>query len=134
MLHHPELMRHLAAERAETLRRAALPRAPRPPQAASDLSQIELRLCCVGDDDSLAELATLAERPVPPGRSVVALVNGRLVAALPLAGGQMLSDPFVRTAHLRPLLELRANQLREPSRRRWLVPRYVSLIRGSTHA
>jgi len=134
MLQHPEIMRFLAADHVEELRRAARPivRASRP--ATTDLSQIELRLCRVGDDPALEELAALAERPLPFGRFVVAVVNGRLVAALPLADGHMLTDPFVRTAHLRPLLELRAAQLREPKRRRRLLPRYVSLIRGSTQA
>jgi hypothetical protein len=134
MLQHPEIMRYLVDARIDSLRRAART-APRPSQPkAIDSTDIELRLCCIGDDISLEELAALSEQPVPFGRSVVALVNGRLVAALPLTGGRMLTDPFVRTAHLRPLLELRAAQLREPARRRRLVPRYVSLIRGSTHA
>lgn len=134
MLQHPEIMRFLATEHIEVLRRAAQPvvRPARP--AATDLAEIELRLCRVGDDPALEQLAALAERPLPFGRFVVALVDGRLVAALPLAGGRPLTDPFVRTAHLRPLLELRAAQLREPERRRRLVPRYVNLIRGSTHA
>jgi hypothetical protein len=134
MLQHPEIMRFLAKEHVETLRRAAQPvlRPTRP--AANDFARIELRLCRVGDDPALEQLAELAERPLPFGRFVVAVVNGRLVAALALAGGHLLTDPFVRTAHLRPLLELRAAQLREPVRRRRLVPRYVSLIRGSTHA
>ena len=65
---------------------------------------------------------------------MVALVDGRIAAALPLAGGALLADPFMRTAHLQRLLELRAAQLRQPEPRRSLVPRYVSLIRGSTHA
>jgi hypothetical protein len=134
MLQHPEIMRFLANERAEALRRSARPvvRPTRP--AATDLAEIELRLCRVGDDPALEELAALAERPLPFGRLVVALVNGRIVAALPVAGGHALTDPFVRTQHIRPLLELRAAQLREPEPRRRLVLRYVSLIRGSTHA
>jgi hypothetical protein len=48
---------------------------------------------------------------------VVALVDGTLVAAMPLAGGPTVADPFVRTAHLRPLLALRAAQLRQPALR-----------------
>jgi hypothetical protein len=100
---------------------------------ATDATDIELRLSRVGDDPALDDLAVLAEQPLPIGRFVVALVDGRLVAALPLAGGRALADPFVRTAHLLPLLELRAAQLREPVRRGRL-PRYVSLIRGSIHA
>lgn len=140
MFQHPEIMRFLVTEHVDELRRAARPilHASRP--SATDLAQIELRLCRVGDDPALEELAELAEKPVPFGRSVVALVNGRLVAALPLSGGHILADPFVRTEHLRPLLELRAAQLREPVRRRTLLPRYasltryVNLIRGSTQA
>ena len=47
---------------------------------------------------------------------------------------EALRDPFARTAHLMPLLELRAAQLRDPEPRRGLLPRYVSLMRGSIHA
>jgi hypothetical protein len=71
---------------------------------------------------------------VPLGRVVMAVIRGRIVAALPLAGGQALRDPFTKTEHLVPLLELRAAQLREPEARRGLIPRYVSLVRGSLHA
>ena len=80
--------------------------------------EIELRLCRADDDPALERLAALAERPEPFGRLVVALVNGELVAALPLAGGHALTDPFKRTAHLLRLLELRAEQLRQPEPRR----------------
>ena len=134
MLHHPEIMRFLVAQHVEELRRAAQPIRRSATPATTDLTDIELRLCRVGDDPALEELAALAERPLPVGRLVVAAVDGRIVAALPLAGGQLLTDPFVRTAHLRPLLELRAAQLREPEPRHGLIPRSFSLIRGSTHA
>ena len=80
---------------------------------------IELRLCRADDDPALERLAALNERPLAFGRFVVALSNGQLAAALPLAGGRVLTDPFVRTAHLLPLLEVRAEQIRgrEPRRR-----------------
>jgi hypothetical protein len=135
MLQHPEITRFLVDEHVSVLRRDARP-PQAPPTAArvTDLAGIELRLCRVGDDPALVELATLAERPLPSGRFVVAIVNGRVVAALPLAGGHMLTDPFVRTVHLRPLLELRAAQLRGRARRAGILPRYVNLIRGSIHA
>ncbi len=134
MFQHPEIMRFLVNEHVEGLRHAAQP-VLRPAQAAAaDATGIELRLCRVGDDPELEQLAELAEQPLPFGRFVVAIVDGRLVAALPLAGGHTLTDPFVRTAHLRPLLELRAAQLREPEPRRSLIPRYLDLIRGSSHA
>jgi hypothetical protein len=120
-------------DRIATLRHAA--RRYRPAQAApvADLSGIELRLCRSGDDPQLEQLAQLAERPLPFGRFVVAAVDGRIVAALPLGGGRALADPFVRTSHLVPLLELRAAQLREP-RARYRLPRYAGLLRRSRHA
>jgi hypothetical protein len=132
---HPEIMRLLATERERTLREAARRTAPSPAGGpAVDVAEIELRLCRVSDDPALERLAELDGQPAPRGRFVVAIVDGRLQAALPLAGGALLADPFVPTAHLRRLLEVRAAQLRQPEPRRGLLPRYVSLIRGSTHA
>jgi hypothetical protein len=133
---HPEIMRLMADERLATLRHDARRPAPQPTRStpAVDVSEIDLRLCKASDDAELEYLAALSEQPLAPGRFVVAIVNGRIAAALPLAGGRPLADPFVRTAHLQRLLELRAAQLRQPEPRRSFVPRYVSLIRGSTQA
>jgi hypothetical protein len=79
---------------------------------------VSLRLCCVGDDHELDRLSQLEGRDAPSGRHVVAEVAGVVVAALPLEGGEMLADPFRPTAHLLPLLELRAKQLRSDGPRR----------------
>jgi hypothetical protein len=116
---HPDFQQLLVEQRLETLRRDARRpfRAPATP-IHEDLRGIALRLCRVGDDPALEQLAGLEGSTVPSGRMVLAEVDGRLVAALPLAGGCMLADPFVATGHLRRLLELRAAQLREPARRR----------------
>jgi hypothetical protein len=111
-------------DRIESLRRAAA-RPLHPPAPRVETSEIELRLCKPVDDPALEDLAALSEQPVPQGRLVVALVDGRLVAALPLAGGCALRDPFVRTAHLTRLLELRAAQLREPAAGHAFVPRLL---------
>ncbi|HUY72268.1 MAG TPA: hypothetical protein VMV08_08490 [Gaiellaceae bacterium] len=72
---------------------------------------VVLRLCCVCDDEALDRLGKLEGRPVSPGRHVVAEVGGTVVAALPLGSGELLADPFRPTAHLIPLLELRAKQI-----------------------
>jgi hypothetical protein len=131
---HPEFMKILAADHVNKLRRdARVVRGLRHPPTM-DTQDVELRLCRVADDPQLERLAALAERPLPHGRLVVGAVRGEIVAALPLAGGPALRDPFARTAHLMPLLELRAAQLRDPEPRPWFIPRYVSLIRGSIHA
>jgi hypothetical protein len=72
---------------------------------------VVLRLCSVHDDAMLDRLAELEGRPAPKGRHVVAEVSGTIVAALPLGRGVLLADPFRATAHLIPLLELRASQI-----------------------
>jgi hypothetical protein len=74
---------------------------------------VALRLCSVHDDAALERLAVLEGRAVPSGRLVLAEVNGTIVAALPLSGGAPLADPFRPTAHLLPLLRLRASQLEQ---------------------
>ncbi len=132
MAMHPEIMKIMATEHVKVLQQDAM-RYVRAMQRepAADTRDLELRLCRVGDDPELERLAELEGRPVPFGRLVVAIVRGRLVAALPVGGGSALADPFTHTAHLLPLLELRAAQLREPKPRRRLLPRSLSLIRGS---
>jgi hypothetical protein len=84
---------------------------------------VVLRLCSVRDDADLERLAELEGKPVPVGRQIVAEVGGVVIAALPLAGGSALTDPFRRTSHLVPLLELRAKQLGTVGTRRhaWLL-------------
>jgi hypothetical protein len=82
---------------------------------------VALRLCSVHDDPALERLGVLEGRSVPNGRFVLAEVNGIVVAALPLAGGEPFADPFRPTAHLLPLLRLRASQLEQATGTRgWL--------------
>jgi hypothetical protein len=131
---HPEIMRLLAQEHLATLKADARRPAVATSKRSADVAGVELRLCRCADDPELARLAELEGRPLPFGRFVVAVVRGRVVAALPLGGGRPLADPFTRTEHLLPLLELRATQIREREPRRGLLPRYVNLMRGSMHA
>jgi hypothetical protein len=117
---HPTIMWYLANDRLEQLRRDAQQpvRVPRREERPLDDVAVQLRLCRVADDAQLEALAQLEGRAVPAGRLVVAEAHGRIVAALPLLGGKPLADPFARTAHLLPLLELRAAQVRGVRRRR----------------
>jgi hypothetical protein len=113
---HPQFRIDVLHERSRVLegglRRSALAaRRSRPAPAAED--RVSLRLCSVQDDAALERLALLEGRPVPRGRFVVAEVDGELLAALPLGGGVPLADPFRRTAHLLPLLRLRAAQIEQ---------------------
>jgi hypothetical protein len=116
---HPDFRMDLIHERehalGQALRRARLldELAAKPSEEA-----VALRLCSVHDDEALERLAVLEGRPSPRGRYVLAEVDGEVVAALPLAGGKPLSDPFRPTAHLLPLLRLRASQLEAQPRPR----------------
>jgi hypothetical protein len=105
--------------RSAELRRAARAGTPEPPEP------VTLRLETVHDEAAIAQLLVLAGRKRQTwGRHVVAEVDGEIVAALPLAGGAVFADPFRRTAHLTPLLELRARQVTDPPperRRRGLL-------------
>jgi hypothetical protein len=91
---------------------------------------VALRLCSVHDDAALEQLAVLEGRAVPTGRLVLAEVNGTIVAALPLNGGEPLADPFRATAHLLPLMRLRASQLERATGTRARLVGALSLYRG----
>jgi hypothetical protein len=119
-----EVRRMMMEDRIATLRRSARPRTRTEPLRVES-PDIELRLCKPADDPAIDRLAALSEVPVPYGRLVVALLDGKLVAALPLNGDPVLRDPFVKTAELVHLLEVRAEQLREPAPRVALVPRLL---------
>jgi hypothetical protein len=105
-----EMLRGHRRELEERVRRASARRVHRP-VAAPPTEPVLLRLARVQDDDALDRLAQLEGRPRLTGRHVVAEIGGVVVAALPLAQGPALADPFRPTAHLIPLLELRAGQL-----------------------
>ena len=68
-------------------------------------------------------LAQLDSRRPPEGALLGVEIEGRLLAAISLATGESIADPFSRTGELRALLELRAAQLRrrENGRRRLRV-------------
>lgn len=119
-----EVRRIMMEDRLEALRRSARPRKRLEP-ARVESPDIELRMCKPADDPAIDRLAALSEVPVPYGRLVVALLDGTLVAAKPLNGDPVLRDPFVKTSHLVHLLEVRAEQLREPARRTALFPRLL---------
>jgi hypothetical protein len=77
----------------------------------------------LGDEDGgrAAWLAQLDSARVPEGALLGVEVEGRLLAAISLATGEVIADPFSRTAELRALLELRAAQVRrrqQPARGR----------------
>jgi hypothetical protein len=77
-----------------------------------DLPSIAIRLIDSDPDGALARVAARDSADLPPGPWLVAEVEGQPLAALSVANGELVADPFSRTAELRALLELRAMQLR----------------------
>lgn len=128
---HLELMRLLADERRrefEDLRRqVAAPKRPRLPlrvrlaklllgsvvsRARSPQNdRLTIRPAQAADRAALVRLAELDEQPAPSGETLIAELDQRVVAALPLPNGPPLADPFLATEDVVLLLELRARQL-----------------------
>ena len=74
---------------------------------------VVVRLARPEDQAAIARVAALDDKPALIGRVLVAEADGEVVAALPVAGGQAIADPFRWTADLVALMEMRAAQLRE---------------------
>jgi hypothetical protein len=65
---------------------------------------ITVRLAAPDDLAELGRLAELDSRGLPPGPHLIAEREGRIDAVLSLSSGELLADPFRRTAELRRLL------------------------------
>ncbi len=98
-----------ARERNRDLRAAA--DGARRASADTPVTRVTLRFAVAADSDRLRVLAQLDSAPAPTGPALVAEVDGRLRAALPLDGTPPIADPFHRGAELVELLRLRASQL-----------------------
>jgi hypothetical protein len=73
---------------------------------------ILIRLARPVDGPALDRLQDLADRRLPDEPLLVAEVDGELVAAAPVTGGDVVTDPFRVTLDLVELLRLRSSQLR----------------------
>jgi hypothetical protein len=76
------------------------------------VTRVTLRYAAAADAERLRLLAELDSGSAPSGPALVAEVDGRLRAALPLDGGAPIADPLHRGAELIELLRLHAAQLR----------------------
>jgi hypothetical protein len=79
---------------------------------------VTLRLATEDGSSGLRRLAQLDSARAPSGPVLIAEVDGRLQAALPLDGGAPIADPFRRSADLVALLRMRAAQMSGGSGRR----------------
>lgn len=81
--------------------------------SASTTPIIAIRKATADDAVALRRLAALDAAPAEPaGDLLVAVVDGEIRAALPVAGGRAIADPFHPTAELVAHLRLRAERLR----------------------
>ena len=77
----------------------------------SPVTRVTLRYAAAADATRLELLAALDSGAPPDGPALVAEVDGRLRAALPLDGGAAIADPSHNGCELLDLLRLRALQL-----------------------
>jgi hypothetical protein len=90
---------------------------------------IAIRFAAPADRAEVERLAQLDSAGRVDGDALVALVDGRIRAALPLARGRVIADPFEPSAELASLLRLRARQLHLDAGRRERTP-----LRALAHA
>src|SRR5205807_9091412 len=85
--------------------------AARPGRRAAAERSVTLRFGSPADAKALARLAELDSSTAPAHPVLLAEVDGQLLAALALADGRVVADPFHATADLIDLLRARARQL-----------------------
>jgi hypothetical protein len=93
------------------------------------MTDITVRRSVSGDRSELERLAALDSARPPTAPALVAEVDSRMIAALPLGSGRPIADPFELTAAVVALLELRAAQMAATSEARGWAERVRSLIR-----
>jgi hypothetical protein len=76
--------------------------------AITTAPSVLIRAARGSDGAALERLAALDSAEVPAGSLLVAEADGRLVAAIASATGEAIADPFLPTADVVALLELRA--------------------------
>lgn len=93
---------------------------------------VAIRRAQDADVPLLHDLAELDSRKPLEGPVLVALVEGRMWAALGLDDHRIIADPFLPTAPAVELLRLRARQLQAPVGRsaRRILPRRVGVRRA----
>lgn len=87
-------------------------------------STLSIRYAGPADDSGVARVSALDSASPPPAPRLVAELDGEIVAAISIADGSPVSDPFRPTASIVELLRVRRAQVeaaRQPLRRRWLA-------------
>ena len=77
------------------------------------MNPITIRISTEADSARVHELAELDGHAAPKGEAVLAEVDGRLVAAVGVADGVAVADPFILASDTLEVLRVRAEQERE---------------------
>lgn len=101
--------------RADTTRRARRSPALLTEEPAAAVESIAIRCASEADRAILQRLATLDSVVARPGEMLIAEVDGEPVAAVHVASGETVADPFRETVAVAELLRLRADRLRDPA-------------------
>ena len=106
----PELHSRFASERLKDDHARLEPE----PDGTATLKPEAITIRPLREEDVAAveRLAELEERRVPAGPLLLADVEGTIEAAVAIETGEALANPFVASAEVVSLLELRAGQLR----------------------
>ncbi len=79
----------------------------------SNISQdVTIRWALPNDLEALERVAALDSKRLPAGPLLVAVVDGRIWAAVATFGGESVADPFFPSGDLVGLLRARSSQLR----------------------
>jgi len=124
------LHQHTAAAQAADQRRAAAEHR----RSHQSIGAVEMRRATPGDERAVRRLAQLDEMTPPQGDVLLAEVDGRLVAALPIEGGRAVADPFTPTQEIVELLVLRAAALGGDTHGRLRARRLRRAASGLRHA
>jgi hypothetical protein len=80
-------------------------------KSGSMYDSVAVRLARPEDEAAIRRIAALDGKRPPAGSVLVAEADGEIIAALPVAGGPAVADPFRWTSDVVALMEMRAAQL-----------------------
>ena len=104
-------LHYLVSRELDDGRRRAAARGRRPDGGSTPVTRVTLRYAGAADATRLRQLAELDSAAAPSAPALVAEVDGRLRAALPLDGSAPVADRRHGGAELIELLRVRAAQL-----------------------
>jgi hypothetical protein len=81
------------------------------PSRVDAYESVAVRLARPEDEPAIRRLAALDGKSVPTGSVLVAEADSEVIAALPVAGGSAVADPFRWTSDVVALMEMRAAQI-----------------------